>query len=195
MQRRAFLQYSTAASMALAFGGFPRLSTALERKGSLADLRAPGFGPLQPTAARNTGETVLALPRGFSYNVLGRTGDMMSDGRRVPADHDGMAAFEIDGELRLVRNHEINDDVPVDGSPIGPANHYDEQAGGGTTTLVIDPGTRLIRRDFVSLSGTLNNCAGGPTPTAESGSCRPAAATRAAARYGSTSRWTATRGA
>jgi secreted PhoX family phosphatase len=37
-------------------------------------------------------------------------------------------------------------------------------AGGGTTTLVIDPKKREIVRDFVSLSGTLVNCAGGPTP-------------------------------
>jgi secreted PhoX family phosphatase len=37
-------------------------------------------------------------------------------------------------------------------------------AGGGTTTMVIDPRTNTVVRDWVSLSGTLINCAGGPTP-------------------------------
>ena len=41
---------------------------------------------------------------------------------------------------------------------------YDETAGGGTTTLIINPKTNEIVRDFVSLNGTLINCAGGPTP-------------------------------
>jgi hypothetical protein len=157
--------------MTVAFGGFTKLSAAAGRKGSSAALRAAGYGELVPTPAKNTGEKVLALPRGFSYNVLGKTGDEMSDGRLTPQDHDGMAAFETNGELRLVRNHEINDDVPKDGVAIGTENHYDDQAGGGTTTLVIDPETRLIKRDFVSLSGTLNNCAGGPTPWGSWVSC------------------------
>ncbi|MGH9903431.1 MAG: alkaline phosphatase PhoX, partial [Pyrinomonadaceae bacterium] len=41
---------------------------------------------------------------------------------------------------------------------------YDPTATGGTTTVVIDPATRLIVYDFASLSGTVRNCAGGPTP-------------------------------
>ena len=160
MQRRQFLRHTTAAGMALAFGSFTRLAETAATQA----LKAIGYGELFPVAARNTGETVLALPKGFSYNVLGRTGDRMSDGRSTPNEHDGMAAFSYGGELRLVRNHEINDDRPLDGVAIGDTNHYDAQAGGGTTTLVIDARTRLIKRDFVSLSGTLNNCAGGPTP-------------------------------
>lgn len=164
MHRRHFLRYTTAAGMSLAFGSFAQLSAAADNRGSVHRLKARGYGELFPTAAKNTGETVLALPRGFSYNVLGRTGDQMSDGRITPNKHDGMAAFASGDELRLVRNHEINDDRPLDDVVIGASNHYDAQAGGGTTTLVIDPRTRLIKRDFVSLSGTLNNCAGGPTP-------------------------------
>lgn len=160
MQRRQFLKHTTTAGVALAFGSFARLAGTAARE----SLKAIGYGDLVPVAARNTGETVLALPQGFSYNVLGRTGDRMSDGRLTPNQHDGMAAFAAGDELRLVRNHEINDDRPLDGIAIGKSNHYDAQAGGGTTTLVIDPQTRLIKRDFVSLSGTLNNCAGGPTP-------------------------------
>lgn len=124
----------------------------------------PLYGPLQPTKSTNTNETVLALPEGFQYTVIGKTGAKMSDGHATPAKHDGMAAFQVGTELRLVRNHEVtNSDRGIPGSAIGP-NPYDTAAGGGTTTLIIDPHTREIVKDFVSLSGTLINCAGGPTP-------------------------------
>ncbi len=122
-----------------------------------------GYGPLFPTKANNTGETLLTLPRGFQYTVIGKTGTIMSDGRQTPHAHDGMAAFQVGNQLRLVRNHEINNQTGKPGIAIG-ANAYDPLAGGGTTTLVIDPGTREVVKDFVSLSGTLVNCAGGPTP-------------------------------
>jgi secreted PhoX family phosphatase len=164
MDRRSFLKTTSAAGIAAAFGGFAARSKAAEAKGTLEAYRAIGYGNLAPAAAKNTGEMLLALPPGFEYTVIGKTGDKMSDGRLTPNEHDGMAAFAIDGKIRIVRNHEINDDVPKPNVVIGASNHYDEMAGGGTTTLVIDPKTRLIERDFVSLSGTLNNCAGGPTP-------------------------------
>lgn len=122
-----------------------------------------GDGLLIPTRARNTGETLLALPRDFQYTVFGKTGTRMSDGHLTPSDHDGMAAFRVKNELRLVRNHEVNKKTGSPGAAIGP-NAFDPLASGGTTTLVIDPRTREIIRDFVSLSGTLFNCAGGATP-------------------------------
>ncbi len=88
----------------------------------------------------------------------------MSDGSITPPAHDGMAAFDFGSEIRLVRNHEVtNGRVPIEGSAIG-ANPYDKTAGGGTTTLVINPKTREVVRDFVSLSGSLINCCGGRTP-------------------------------
>ncbi|MEQ1764671.1 MAG: alkaline phosphatase PhoX [Pyrinomonadaceae bacterium] len=164
MDRRSFLKTTSAAGVAAAFGGFTARSAVAETKGTLEAYRVIGYGELVPTAAKNTGETVLAVPRGFEYTILGKTGDKMSDGRMTPNEHDGMAAFTVDGKIRIVRNHEINDDVPKPNVAIGASNHYDEMAGGGTTTLIVDPRTRLIESDFVSLSGTLNNCAGGPTP-------------------------------
>ena len=124
----------------------------------------PLYGPLRPTKSNNTNEIVLALPEGFQYTVIGKTGAKMSDGRPTPPKHDGMAAFAVGNELRLVRNHEVtNNERGIRGSAIG-ANPYDASAGGGTTTLIIDPDTREPLKDFVSLSGTLVNCAGGPTP-------------------------------
>jgi uncharacterized protein len=141
---------------------------ALDPRRALKELLAPangGYGALQPARANNTGETLLALPAGFQYNVFGKTGDRMSDGNLTPRHHDGMAAFQVKGELRLVRNHEINNGLGQDGAAFGDAaTAYDAKAGGGTTTLIVDAKTRELKRDFVSLNGTLQNCAGGPTP-------------------------------
>jgi len=76
-----------------------------------------------------------------------------------------MWAFKVGKGLRIVRKHEVTGGkIPVYGSGIGTGNHYDETAGGGTTTMVIDPKSNAVVRDFVSLSGTLINCCGGPTP-------------------------------
>lgn len=55
--------------------------------------------------------------------------------------------------------------APAGGAALGdPALAYDPLAGGGTTSLEIAPVTREVVRGFVSVSGTLRNCAGGPTP-------------------------------
>ena len=167
MDRRSFLSNLALFSGGLAFAcsGLTKRSEAFTKTGELANLRAAGYGYLLPVAAKNTGETFLALPKGFEYNVFGKVKGMMSDGRLTPAAHDGMWTFKVKNELRIVRNHEVaNRSVPVANAGIGSGNHYDEMAGGGTTTLVIDPKTREIKRDFVSLSGTLINCSGGPTP-------------------------------
>ena len=68
-----------------------------------------------------------------------------------------------DGKFRLVRNHEDRN-APGAGSTALDAQSYDPLGGGGTTTLVVNPFTRELERDFISLSGTIVNCAGGVTP-------------------------------
>lgn len=127
-----------------------------------ADKDSGGYGELSPKQAENDPGTYLALPEGFKYTMIGATGTLMSDGNPTPPAHDGMASFEADDGVRLVRNHEVRAGAAT-GSAIG-GDSYDPLAGGGTTTLVVDPETRLLQRDFVSLSGTHVNCAGGPTP-------------------------------
>ncbi len=167
MDRRSFIANLGffSGGIALACSGLGSRALVLAQTGDLSNLRAFGFGDIAPVAAKNTGETLLALPKGFEYNVIGKAGGAMSDGRLTPRFHDGMATFKVGRELRIVRNHEVRGgSVPRPDSAIGSGNHYDETAGGGTTTLVLDPKTRMIVRDFVSLSGTLVNCAGGPTP-------------------------------
>jgi secreted PhoX family phosphatase len=166
MDRRNFLHRLGLASggLIVACSGLTKRAEVLAQTGDFSNLRAAGYGELVPTATKNTGETFLALPKGFEYNVIGKVGGAMSDGGKTPRAHDGMAAFKVKNELRIVRNHEVTGGrIPVANSAIG-ANPYDEAAGGGTTTMVINPKTREIVRDFVSLSGTLINCAGGRTP-------------------------------
>ena len=164
MHRRNFIFSAAAGGLALSFSGFLRRTEALLSEGSFANWKAAGYGDLVEVAAKNTGEKLLLLPKGFEYSVLGRAGEIMKDGRKTPRNHDGMATFRVGDELRIVRNHEVSNRKPIDNIGIGSENHYDEQAGGGTTTLVINPKTNELITHFVSLSGTLVNCAGGATP-------------------------------
>ena len=164
MHRRNFIFSAAAGGLALSFGGFLRRTEALRSQGSFADWKAAGYGDLVEVATKNTGEKLLLLPKGFEYTVIGRAGEIMKDGRKTPTLHDGMAAFAGRNEIRVVRNHEVNNRLPIDNVAIGTGNHYDDQAGGGTTTLVINPKTNELVNHFVSLSGTLVNCAGGATP-------------------------------
>jgi secreted PhoX family phosphatase len=138
-----------------------------------------GFGPLAPLAARNTGETLLALPEGFSYTAFGKTGEPMVglDGRAwgpTPGAHDGMAAYAGPrGTTLLVRNHELGISSTDNGLPIPLAQRYDpgrpnargvaQYVRGGTTNLVVDRDGTLLAT-YPSLGGTIRNCAGGPTP-------------------------------
>lgn len=125
--------------------------------------RAPGYGALAPDPAG-----LVDLPAGFSYRTFSGEGEALTGGLPVPASHDGMGAFRLPGgRVALVRNHEIEpEDVEEDGlTPVAPVPGatYDPQGTGGTTTLVVDRDRRL-RSHRVSLAGTVNNCAGGPTP-------------------------------
>ncbi|HVM08230.1 MAG TPA: alkaline phosphatase PhoX [Acidimicrobiales bacterium] len=121
---------------------------------------AGGYGPLYPTKDLTTGQELLKLPRGFQYMSFGRSGELMTDGIATPGNHDGMAAFRMpDGKVHLVRNHERGP-----GAAFAHGMTYNDQAGGGTTTLVFDPDKGQLVESWASLAGTIRNCAGGPTP-------------------------------
>jgi secreted PhoX family phosphatase len=139
-----------------------------------ADARAPGgavagFGPLHPDA-----EGILDLPDGFDYRVISRAGQNMDDGLVVPGLADGMHAFPgPGGRTILVRNHELDPGSHETAframtgslSDAQVARIYDAGAGrGGVTTLVVETATGTVERQFLSLAGTLRNCAGGATP-------------------------------
>ncbi len=121
---------------------------------------SPDYGPLSPVNDQTTGLPLLMLPDGFEYLTFGWTGDVMSDGILTPGSHDGMATFKgRKGVIRLVRNHEIDGA----GTPFTSVA-YDPHAGGGTTTLEFDTHQGKLLASWASLSGTVRNCAGGPTP-------------------------------
>lgn len=151
---QALLARSGALRSAPAWGG----AAALAESGPYS---GPGdYGPLRPAGPE------LALSEGFEYRVVSVSGRRMTDGAPTPIAFDGMAAFPgPDGLVRLVRNHEVRD--PPGGGRMGwVENAYDRRADGGTTTLDIrvEGGEPALVRDFVSLGGTIVNCAGGPTP-------------------------------
>lgn len=133
-------------------------SIAGPRSGLAATRSARGYGPLVPDPAG-----LLALPQDFSYQIVARTGlTVMETGQPTPSDPDGTASFASPSGMTLVNNHEIggNEAFRV---PTLPGLTYDTGARGGTTNIdVTADGTRI--REYVSLAGTHNNCAGGKTP-------------------------------
>ena len=120
------------------------------------------YGPLRPVPEAGTGLPLLRLPEGFTYRALGIVGETMSDGSPTPPRHDGMAVVaERGNKLILVRNHEISERAPF-GTAATP--RYDDDVGGGTTTLTFDSARGEIVDSRASLTGTAINCAGGPNP-------------------------------
>jgi secreted PhoX family phosphatase len=131
------------------------------------------------TSLRPDPDGLLDLPDGFSYRVVSRSGDTMDDGLKVPHAHDGMAAFPGEnGRVILVCNHEVEPAFPEHSAfdtgfsalPQRVKRRVYDQGGGtspgagGTTTTVYNPRTGLTERQHLSLAGTEQNCAGGPTP-------------------------------
>jgi uncharacterized protein len=141
---------------------------------SLASLWAAGRpgAALAATAARplqRDPKRLIDLPPGFSYRILARRGDRMSDGYRVPGNPDAMGVFRgSGGSLILMCNHEVTPGDRANGPyPPGkatPPQSYDPNGFGGVTRLVFDPETLALRSSNLALCGTHWNCAGGLSP-------------------------------
>jgi secreted PhoX family phosphatase len=132
---------------------------------------------LRPVNDETTGLPLLKLPPGFTYRSFSWTGDPMVDGSATPGRHDGMCVSTASrpGETLLLRNHEQffgarfgAADVPTYDSLVvatGAHEHFpDGFAGacGGVTAVVLKGG--VYQESQPLLTGTLGNCAGGPTP-------------------------------
>jgi secreted PhoX family phosphatase len=125
--------------------------------------RRSTYGELKPTPDQN-GDNILALPKDFRYVTFSKTGEAFGDGLLVPRSHDGMACFDGPGHtVRLIRNHEVrnaagNFTLGVN----GPAHlRYDPKGSGGCMTLDFDTKRKRLVRQFISIGGTMVNCAGG----------------------------------
>jgi secreted PhoX family phosphatase len=168
MIRREFIK--TAGAVTLGFAGVHQFLTYWQGGDALAATSRYGSLVRDP-------EGLLSLPKGFSYQIISKKDEEMDDGLLVPALHDGMAAFQGGGNRTIViRNHEVN--IGSKGGPFGDdfsrfdkvdaTKVYDHNTnmpcGGGTTTLVYDTQKQKLERHYMSLSGTVRNCAGGPTP-------------------------------
>lgn len=127
-------------------------------------------GPLEPYGLVPDPNGVLDLPPGFSYRVVQRAGEPMSDGFRVPDRPDGAycVAGDADGELVLLRNHENRDGYgdldPYTEERGVPAEAFDPASPGGVTRVVLDARSLEVKRSSLVLAGTSWNCASGPSP-------------------------------
>ncbi|MCC5782843.1 Tat pathway signal sequence domain protein [Kocuria sp. CCUG 69068] len=158
VSRRGFLGAGAgAAALGFAFAGAGSLAP-FARPANAATRNAVGYGTLVSDP-----KGILALPEGFSYKLLARSGQTPTAEGTHPSDPDGMGVFEApDGGSVLICNHENSGKEPHP-VPVVEGLTYDPGAIGGTSTIVVDAeGNRISQ--YTSVAGTNNNCAGGISP-------------------------------
>ncbi len=162
MKRKDFIKLSGISTVALTLGSAGLLSAdptkVLANPNRTKPMRGnpfTGFGPL----VKDPGG-LIDLPKGFQYRVISEEGKKMTNGAPIPADFDGMAAFQGPGHTTiLVRNHELSGSE----SAVQGKNPYNRHAPGGTAALVLGPDRKKFA-EYVTSSGSMQNCAGGATP-------------------------------
>ncbi|MCW3816977.1 PhoX family protein [Micromonospora sp. DR5-3] len=157
ISRRAMLRGGAAGALGIVVAG--NLDVIAGPAAARAAARpAVGYGELVPDPAG-----LLALPPGFSYTIVAQAGvTLLESGQPTPSDADGTGCFLGREGSVLVNNHEIGGSEPFP-VPALAGLTYDPGARGGTTTIEVDAQGRRLR-EYVSVAGTHNNCAGGITP-------------------------------
>ena len=163
-----------AAATGAALLGLSRYADAAAAAGDGYVNEVHGYGPLKPDP-----DKLFDLPEGFSYTVVQRAGDPMSDGLVVPRNMDGMGCFPLGGDrVALVRNHELSPRHmdfgafgeghklagKIDAKLAYDRNQNGKVLPGGTTTLIYDVRGKRVEESYLSLAGSSTNCSGGITP-------------------------------
>ncbi|HEU4840309.1 MAG TPA: alkaline phosphatase PhoX [Ilumatobacteraceae bacterium] len=137
------------------FTGAPAVAAGLGRADRPG--RGHGVGDLVPDPFG-----LLDLPDRFQYTIVSEAGEPTTDGGVLPDRFDGTATFASGRSTFLVRNHEQSTGAAFPALAAAELT-YDPAAHGGTSTVEIDRRGDKVD-EYVSLAGTNNNCAGGPTP-------------------------------
>ncbi len=160
--RRSLLAGSTAGVGLVMAGAVPTLAEASPQSRRHP---SPSHRPFPPLMDDPNG--ILSLPAGFRYRVVTQAGQtQLVDGQGpTPSNHDGTAVFKAKrNRLHLIQNHELGVGSAL-GVPHVAGTVYDPGAmnAGGCTVIETDNAGNNFG-EWVGLSGTLVNCAGGPTP-------------------------------
>ena len=164
LNRRQLLNRGGAASAGLVAASFGLGSPALARDSKRSGRGTRLFPPLESKPG-----DLLALPEGFGYEAVAVSGQTdVHDGTgkvvgKTPERPDGTLVVPTDDGYRLVQNHEGSpgSKLPV---PLVAGTTYDPGALGGGCTVIDVTRDGKRRSEWVGLSGTISNCAGGPTP-------------------------------
>ena len=163
--RRSLLAGGTAGVGLVVTGAVPSLAepSPTARRGSHPS-HHPSHHPFPPLMDDPNG--ILALPAGFRYKIVTQAGQtQLEEGGPTPSNHDGTAVFRARRHrLRLIQNHELGAGAPL-GVPHVEGTVYDPGAvGAGGCTVIETDNAGNNYGEWVGISGTAVNCAGGPTP-------------------------------
>ena len=164
--RRTLLGATAAAGVVAATGGTAFAAPAKGQAKGLAQT------VVQPALSASADNGKLALAQGLKAWRIGTigVGDLLSDRNgsvvgKTPSNLDGTGAFEAGKHIRLVRNHECRANAQVV-VPLVEGTVYDDgvpHGMGGNTVVELTQNGQFVQQ-WVALSGTIRNCAGGETP-------------------------------
>ena len=146
--RRTLLKSGIASAGALALG--PSFFMRAFAHGPVNVGKSP-YGPLQPFDANG-----IALPKGFTSREIARGGELVQGSANPYTYH-----FATDGQATFPT---LGANGAPDGGWILTANSEVPFPGGGGVSAVEFSRQGNIERAYQILSGTQQNCAGGPTP-------------------------------